>query len=316
MNIELIKKHKPEFDWWLEDPYNRTCMGKVDGGSWIEYQDPFNLSVTGSVTILKNDEYAKFRMAEADGKIVQINASPAFAPRWRDMKSSAKYGVLEPKYYRIKPKAWKWQDDASKEKPVLCKVWDDGGLFTESNTTTQFITGHDQSDTLPYIDNHSNLWQHAIPILIKDLHPFQCVGYLPLDEIKHEMEKHGFGFEDTTDLITADKRIEKGSVVFHAGLTEVTELEITHAYNAELDNLGSFVGKKPGYEGPLPPTSYPRTNVEGRDLFFSKKDALIRLKAKIKAGCEYISSHLYSLKTASASASMKLMDIDEESNAT
>ena len=185
MNTKLIREFKTEFDWWLEDPENRKVMVKVSG-EWDSSEDlvhgPFAWPLPELITaIVKNDEYAEFRMAEADGETIQCKRPiSSKVTGWVEANTSCMSGGVD--CYRIKP-SWKWQDEISESKPVLCKVWDDDGRFTESKPCAQFITNYNQSNTLPYINNHKNSWQHAEPITIKDLHPFQRKFLFTVDEI-------------------------------------------------------------------------------------------------------------------------------------
>ena len=188
MNTKLIKEFKTEFDWWLEDPENRSVGVKVSG-EWDSSEDlvhgPFAWPLPELITaIVKNDEYAEFRMAEADGKKVQVNAGPACAPQWRDMKGSAKYGAFEPKCYRVRP-SWEWQDDVSKENPVLCRVWD--GEYDEDEEKEGVFTNvvdYNEFSSDPYTDIDGEKWGCAEPITISDLHPFQRKGCYSIDELK------------------------------------------------------------------------------------------------------------------------------------
>ena len=188
MNTKLIREFKTEFEWWLEDPENRSVMVKVSG-EWDSSRDlidsPFNWPCPDIVTdIVINDGYAEFRMAEVDGKSVE------YKPRtvWVERMPKVPFGE-HPSRYRIKP-SWKWQDEISKEsKPVLCRVWDDN-YYSSGNPLIIHIVGYNESSSGPYTDIDGDEWGCAEPITIKDLHPFQREGYYSIDELRVLSKKY------------------------------------------------------------------------------------------------------------------------------
>ena len=101
MNKKVIKKYRDVFDWWL------------DGGSvWCKDNDKWQLAdVIGwfsNVIYVQNDQYAEFRKAQADGKVIQCNIIEGQSEQEHyAYKDSQWYAVENFKYasshYRIKP---------------------------------------------------------------------------------------------------------------------------------------------------------------------------------------------------------------------
>jgi hypothetical protein len=175
MNIELIKKYKAEFDWWLENQ-DKNVQSKVDG-KWLTRAGTWEReSVEAIVT---NDEYAKFRMAEADGGEVEFKMDDG---RWTWKDPNGKY-TLPADRFRIKP-SWKWQDEPSPEKRVIC-----------SNDSGEFI-GVERVDpqNVAYADNGNyrcSVKRCKIePITMDDLHPFQRKGYYSVEELEGLAREH------------------------------------------------------------------------------------------------------------------------------
>lgn len=103
MNKELIKKYKEEFDYFISQNQNQVLMGKKDHFTnkikWYpSVSNPF-LELSDSIIIIKNDEYAEFRKALAEGKTIQIINK--FSNEWMDLPIVAFSDPAE--YYRIKP---------------------------------------------------------------------------------------------------------------------------------------------------------------------------------------------------------------------
>ena len=81
MNKELIKKYKAEFDHWLnggellyayiDDTFSWKNMNAIDKNIYPVYaRNPFQISEHHIIII--NDEYATYRKALAEGKIVEV----------------------------------------------------------------------------------------------------------------------------------------------------------------------------------------------------------------------------------------------------
>ena len=108
MNIKLIKKYKEEFDYFISQNQNQVLMGKKDHFTnkikWYpSVSNPF-LELSDNIIIIKNDEYAEFRKALAEGKIIQ--QQDYYSKEWIDMKTDEFHGASDTQYegiYRIKP---------------------------------------------------------------------------------------------------------------------------------------------------------------------------------------------------------------------
>ena len=98
MNKQLINKYKPEFDHWL----NGGSVLIKSGLGWVPIATEFAWSCNTSVDALFviNDEYAEFRKALAEDKIIQINNSKP--ETWIDIDTD-KLANYNPSFLRIKP---------------------------------------------------------------------------------------------------------------------------------------------------------------------------------------------------------------------
>jgi len=71
MTKEQIKKHKKVMLWFINNPDKGVwCnIGTNKNADWVlAYTPKFNVAIK----YIKNDEYAEFRKAEADGKTIQF----------------------------------------------------------------------------------------------------------------------------------------------------------------------------------------------------------------------------------------------------
>jgi len=83
MSRDIIKKHKNVMLWFIANP-EKDVWGRDDNSdNWTLTDTPvFSL---GS-TFVQNDEYAEFRKAEADGKVVEVRTlSGDFEPASKNL---------------------------------------------------------------------------------------------------------------------------------------------------------------------------------------------------------------------------------------
>lgn len=119
MNIELIKKYKAEFTYWLNG--GSVLLGIRDSITSItkwypSVTDPFEEeSTSGELLVIINDEYIELRKALAEGKTIQLNEAEKFSdPKrgWVDLSCTClgDSRLLFPVgYYRIKPEESKFK---------------------------------------------------------------------------------------------------------------------------------------------------------------------------------------------------------------
>ena len=124
MNRELIKTYKTEFDHWLNGGNTQVYHKNDDEPKWWTDKESINYSGVDNfsyiidkylgpedVLVVIDDEFAEFRTAMAEGKIVQYNFGnyginkKDFPNSWKDLDLSV--GILAdracPENYRIKP---------------------------------------------------------------------------------------------------------------------------------------------------------------------------------------------------------------------
>lgn len=110
MNKELIKKYKDIFDYWLDGGKVIAKNTRVVD-TWVEVDCDEHWDCTDindhKISFVKNDQYAEFRKALADGKIIQLAYRETCTPiKWKDITD---WGVNIPMFpspvedYRIKP---------------------------------------------------------------------------------------------------------------------------------------------------------------------------------------------------------------------
>lgn len=188
MNKELIKKYKDEFDWWLDG----GSLRYKDNQGWDTDDFFLNWSCDSDdiKAIVKNDEHVEFRMAEADGKVVQFLD---FLKNWVDRDKSKPY-QHSPSMYRVKPE-WHWTQEASPEKPVFCIDLLSRCLYA---ITSQY---NDKKFKCTFGEVYCEDPDMIKPILIGDLHPFQREGWIEIDELgklSYEFaQDHGYGWNGT-----------------------------------------------------------------------------------------------------------------------
>ena len=95
MNREVIKANKEAFDWWLKTG-ERVWRKDTPSQEWMLVFPDWIYK-----TYVPNDEYAEFRKAQADGKIIETMDCEG---TWIDMRKDWKSCGFNPKQkYRIKP---------------------------------------------------------------------------------------------------------------------------------------------------------------------------------------------------------------------
>lgn len=171
MNKELIKKYKAEFDWWLD---GGSLRYKDDKG-WDTDDFFLNWSCDSDdiKAIVKNDEYVEYRMAEADGKIVQMMDDGG---RWFACSEPGPDYSLPPSLYRVKHE-WHWAQEASPEKPVFCIDMLSRCLYAITSAY------NDKRFKCTFGEVYCEDPDMIKPILIGDLHPFQREGWIKIDEL-------------------------------------------------------------------------------------------------------------------------------------
>ena len=101
MNKEVIKKYKPEFDWWLDGgevihTYDLVTWHKTFESTWSKCP----------IAIVIQDEYVEFRQAVAEGKTVEHRGS--LMGEWCTQTIGNVEFTLPVEDYRIKPNETTW----------------------------------------------------------------------------------------------------------------------------------------------------------------------------------------------------------------
>jgi hypothetical protein len=186
MNTDLIIKFKKEFDWWLANPDKAVMIKAVNGWERCLVRNPWITppELAESIkAIVINDEYVKFRMAFADGKEVTRRGHVMELPLFD----------CPPDEYDIKP-SWKWQDEISKEKPVICKVYGDYGCIGAVDSVK------DGKYTF-LLKNQREIVYCPEPITVADLHDFQRKGYYNIDELCDIHDKEFYPHKGATSAV-------------------------------------------------------------------------------------------------------------------
>ena len=108
MNKDLIKKHKTEFDHWLNDS-ELLCLLDNPDENWFKvskdtkiWEDNYDRDIK---SIIIDDEYVEFRKALAEGKTIQIQNK--FNQEFTDLDNAIFSGPVI--YYRVKPEEPKFK---------------------------------------------------------------------------------------------------------------------------------------------------------------------------------------------------------------
>jgi hypothetical protein len=109
MTKEQIIKHKDVIKWFIDNPDKGVFRKDTPTNDWYLDLEP---SFYEDYIYLQNDEYAKFRKALVDGKIVQHNFHSDCAPKYRDVYETVNKIVksIPASCYRIKPKDYEFND--------------------------------------------------------------------------------------------------------------------------------------------------------------------------------------------------------------
>jgi hypothetical protein len=101
MTKEQIKTHREVIKWWIDNP-DKGVWYKNSLNEWIRLTEP---EFSEYFIYLQNDEYAEFRKALVDGKIVQHNLHSDCAPKYRDVYETVNKIIksVPASCYRIKP---------------------------------------------------------------------------------------------------------------------------------------------------------------------------------------------------------------------
>lgn len=126
MNKDVIKKYKDAFDHWLADGKILVKYKDDSEPEWLspdeeELSTLFNGELDSCIYII-DDEYAEFRKAQADGKIIQYYVDGFVG--WQDVTEFGIHPMKGIKEYRIKPdehelKVGNWVKDSH---DVYCKI--------------------------------------------------------------------------------------------------------------------------------------------------------------------------------------------------
>lgn len=173
MNIGLMKKFESAFLWWFEDTIKRSLNVKMNGKWDIAVYTIFDCDQKHNddiVAIVPNDKHSKSRMDHADGAVIQMNFS-VHGEDWRDVDPQ----WADNREYRVKP-SWKWQDEISEDKPVICKC-----ISEHAGTTIEPIIEWLDDGCHSYVSQNGKAYNIDRPITAEDLHPFQREGWIEID---------------------------------------------------------------------------------------------------------------------------------------
>lgn len=114
MNIELIKKYKAEFNYWLNG--GSVLLGIRDSITSIikwypSVTDPFEEESTSrELLVIINDDYCTYRKALVEGKIVEFRHEKMGFEDWTIVnKDHIFQNVVKGREYRIKPEEPKFK---------------------------------------------------------------------------------------------------------------------------------------------------------------------------------------------------------------
>ena len=106
MNIEMIRKYKDEFDYWIDGGeliyFQEYCNRWIEMGNRY-FDSIFWNWVDGEyLKIVKNDKFSEYRIALLEGKAIQVsvNGLEGFIDYNKDKMGD----FVEHNKYRIKPK--------------------------------------------------------------------------------------------------------------------------------------------------------------------------------------------------------------------
>ena len=136
MNKELIKKHKAEFDHWLN---GGKLLAKHNNKGWINYYGEDIWTHSAETLIVIDDEYSMFRKALIEGESIEVLQTNT--ERWVNIGTIIE--SIKPELYRIKPnkpeepkfKVGDWVRNRINEiGQILQEDYKGKGLYKISNT--------------------------------------------------------------------------------------------------------------------------------------------------------------------------------------
>jgi len=154
VNKEQAEKHGDVIKWWLDN---------IDKGVWTRLGNPKEWRISNhpswdmALPYVQNDEYAEFRKAQADGKVIQYDYHSN--NHWVDIKI-ANYCDFIPQRMRIKPdepkfKVGDWVRTIGKLRDGECDSMVIGHIQSDMSIrvfqTTKYYTSS--------IGEHTELWQ-------------------------------------------------------------------------------------------------------------------------------------------------------------
>ncbi len=143
---EITNKFPNEIQYWL-DGGSLLCR-KNNERTWEETNQIYKRDCSDYIFV-KNDEFAKYRMAFADGKTIEMKCQDGdFRPQKRPVWFS---GLI----FRVAPNEWYHNI----KKGVLCRCKD----FTETETYFDVIEEYDENKGNPF-RGKNDIWWDAVPI--------------------------------------------------------------------------------------------------------------------------------------------------------
>ena len=149
--------HEKEIKYWAEHPDGTSVWIQSKEHKWMLYCCP---SWLPNNLYIVDDEWAKLRLANANGETIQFNI---ISNKWLDEKNdwwkSEFFNAVEaectPSEFRVKPK--EWYEDIPPE-GVICWVWDE-----EEDKRIEIITRYSANHMCPFYGKTCN-WKFAEPV--------------------------------------------------------------------------------------------------------------------------------------------------------
>jgi hypothetical protein len=162
---KCVENNRSVFDKFMKDGKRAWCRS-LQSKNWYLVEPTFS---DDRFVYVEDDNYAELRKYRADGFAIEFvalscrkcvdDSSECDGTRFNTMTENEQF-VYEPKYYRLKKREWRWEDEISEETPVLCRVFDDpceAPYF-------KLVIGFRYFEEFPYLENHGTSWKYAVPV--------------------------------------------------------------------------------------------------------------------------------------------------------
>ena len=158
--------HEKEIKYWAKHPDGTKVWHKYTHEDKLWELEEFTYWKKDEIYII-DDEWAKLRKAQVDGKTIQMldRGSNIDLPKdWWKTSFYKIYKTGSPNNYCIKPK--KWYEDIPK-KGVICWVWDEDKNKKRLRLITDFYQNAEyqfKETNKGFYDGDAVGWKHAEPV--------------------------------------------------------------------------------------------------------------------------------------------------------